>query len=211
MSVGKAKVPRQPPPEAAVTAADIHVTKPSLLWRIHVVEGVFSARWDGFRTLGPLASRWDPHPEPYGDHTPVGVLYAGLDLATCCAEVFQGARVVAATSRLALTGWRPTRALRLLDLTGRWPVRNGAAASLHAAPRSTTRGWARWVAARHPSVDGLYVRSTMTGDPMVVLFAPAAIDSMPALPSFTRRLSHPALAPYLTASAAALRWGYRGS
>ena len=67
-------------------------------------------------------------------------------------------------------------------------VRHGASASLPQAPRSTCRAWA---SAIHDQlgdrIDGLLVPSTVTGDPMVVLFA-RSTDAFPVAPSFSRTL-----------------------
>ncbi len=126
--------------------------------------------WNGFRTFGPLhTARFDPHPGPQGDHPGYGVAYTALDVVTCAAEVFQSSRRIALTDEYDLTGWTAARDLRLLDLTGTWALRNGAANSLASAQRSI---------------------STMTGRNMVTLFE-SATRSFPAAPAFRRPLDHP--------------------
>ena len=91
-----------------------------------------------------------------------------------------------------LTVWQPIRALRLLDLTGTWALRNQAAHALDAAPRSVGRAWARTIAATWPDLDGLWVASTMTGEANAVLWSPAA-DALPGAPEFSRPLADPTL------------------
>jgi hypothetical protein len=154
------------------------------------------------RDFGPIQNcRWDPHPEPRGSHPGVTVLYAATDPTTALAEVFQSRRSITVSGQRAIAGWSPARELRLLDLmNGSWALRNGASASLDSAPKNTCRAWARAIAATWADLDGLYVRSTMTGLPMVVLFAPAG-DSFPGNPAFARPLDHPVLAPLITKAA----------
>ena len=119
-------------------------------------------------------------------------MYAAADLATAHAEVFQRTRVVDTVSFLPqVTAWRPTRPLRLLNVTKTWALRNGAAA-LGAAPHSTCRAWARAIRATWPDLDGLAAASTMTGGRTIVLWNPAA-NSFPNAPEFSRALSHPIL------------------
>ncbi len=135
--------------------------------------------------------RWDPHPEPLAEHPDHAVLYAATDIATTVAEVFQTTRRIDLVSGAPhLTGWIPSRPLRLLDLTGTWPVRNGAASALQAAPRPTCRRWAAAIHDTWPDLDGVRATSTMTGLPVIVLWAPAA-DSFPDAPAFTRPLTQP--------------------
>ncbi|GAB2707620.1 RES family NAD+ phosphorylase [Arthrobacter bambusae] len=176
------------------------------LFTVYPTSGPYRRAWSATREFGPVQScRWDPHPEPRGYHPGVSVLYAATDPTTAFAEVFQSRRSITVSGRKALAGWAPARELRLLDLmsdlmNGSWALRNGASASLDSAPKSTCRAWARAIADTWKDLDGLYVRSTVTGVPMAVLFAPAA-DSYPANPSFTRPLDHPVLAPLITKAA----------
>jgi hypothetical protein len=204
--VNHPKVPRQPPHPLAMEPGDVVTVRP-VLWRIHRTLGDHVLPWDGFRTFGPLASaRFDPHPPTAGDHPGSGVLYAAQDLATSVADVFQVTRLVnTVTNAPHLTSWNPTRRLRLLDLTGTWGIRNQAAASLAAAPRPTCRTWARAIRTEWPDLDGLYVPSTMTGTPTIVLWEPATA-SMPDLPDFSRPLNHPML--WTLVQRAATKVGY---
>jgi len=134
-------------------------------------------------------------------------MYAAGDVATAVAEVFQLTRRLDVTSGAPyLTGWSPARSLRLLDLTGDWAVRNGAAHALNAAPRPVCRTWARAISAQWPDLDGLLVTSTMTGRRAVVLWVSAA-DSFPDAPGFSRPLTHPDVHRIVTLAAATV--GYR--
>lgn len=178
-----------------------------MLWRVHRTVGLHVLPWNQFRTYGPLTSmRWDPHPGEHPAAGTGGVLYAAGDIATCLAEVYQTTRLVDTGSGApALTAWTPLRALRLLDLTGAWALRNTASAALTAAPRVVCRRWARAIHTTWPDLDGLYVTSTMTGRPNVVLWQPAA-DSTPALPAFSRSLATPLV--WSIAHVAATKIGY---
>jgi hypothetical protein len=151
--------------------------------------------------------RFDPHPLPLGDHPGVGVIYAATDIDTAVAEAFQSTRTVDTVSgHPHLTSWEPARPLRLLDLTGTWALRNHAANSLSAAPRSTCRAWAQVIHETWPDLDGLWVVATTTGDPSVVLWGPAA-DTFPANPGFSRPLKAPVVLSLMESAAA--HCGYR--
>ncbi|MGV0743907.1 RES family NAD+ phosphorylase [Mycolicibacterium sp. XJ870] len=179
-----------------------------VLWRIHRTTGEHVLPWNALRTWGPLPSmRYDPHPGPQPCATGDGVLYAATDAATGLAEVYQTTRVVDTRAGApTLTAWSPQRPLRLLDLSGTWPLRNQASAAFLGAPRSTCRAWARAIYRTWPDLDGLHVPSTMTGRPNVVLWT-AATDSFPAAPAFTRPLSHPLVWSIVAAATAEIRYG----
>lgn len=182
------KVPRNPPRELFYRPEDVLSVQPTL-WRIHRTQGAHVIAWNGFRTFGATPARYDPHPEPQGDHPGDGVSYAALDLKTSAAEVYQTRRRIDTTTYAPyVTSWTPTRPLRLLDLTGDWALANGAAASLAQAPRPTCRNWSRTIHQTWPTLDGLWAPSTMTGNPMVVLYEPAA-SAMPSFPAFSEPLS----------------------
>jgi RES domain-containing protein len=151
--------------------------------------------------------RYDPHPEPT-DTSTEGVLYTATSLATALAETFQATRVVDSRSFAPqITAWTPTRDLRLLDLTGSWALRNGAAFALATAPKSTCRAWARQIRATWPDLDGLWAPSTMTGGANVVLWNPAH-SSLPAAPDFSRPLAEPTVHA-ITTRIARHELGYR--
>jgi hypothetical protein len=70
------------------------------------------------------------------------------------------------------------------------------------APRPVCQAWARTIAAQFPSLDGLWVDSTITGDPNVVLWSSAA-NAMPTTPNWSRALADPAFRPVVAAIARA--------
>jgi len=193
------KIPRAPRTPLTVAPEDM-LAYDGVLWRIHRTTGPHVVSWRTLRTYGPIASmRYDPHPGPVPAATTIGVLYAACDVATALAEVYQATRTIdTAIGAPALTGWRPTRPLNLLNLTETWLVRNQASyALLH---RTVCRTWARTIHLTWPHLDGLYVPSTMTGRPNVVLWDPAA-DSFPTDPEFTRPLDHPRVRPIIRTAA----------
>jgi hypothetical protein len=163
--------------------------------------------WDGFRQHGPLLTmRWDPHPMPVGDHPGIGVAYCATDATTAFAEVFQSRRKIRVTNDQAFTAWFPARPLRLLDLTKNWATRNGASASLHAAPKPTCRAWAAAIHSQlTEAIDGILAPSTMTLEPNVVLFETAR-TAIPNAPHFSHVLSHPAVRIIAARAAHDLRW-----
>ncbi|CAM2930907.1 RES family NAD+ phosphorylase [Actinomyces slackii] len=206
MSWDAPKNPVSPPVPLRIGPEDIRSYQ-GLLWRIHRTAGEHPSAWNSFRSFGPLPTmRWDPHPQPLGEHPGSAVLYAATDLRTAAAEVFQAQRRIDPMSAgVCATTFVPARPLRLLALLATdspWLLRHGASHSLMAAPRSTCRAWARQIARAEPAdgmgpLDGLWVESTMTGRPMVVLFASA----LPALPDAPRS-SAPLAAPVMMAALA---------
>jgi hypothetical protein len=132
-------------------------------------------------------------------------MYAGRDLATCVAEVFQGSRVV---DRFAgdrfLAAFRLTRSIRLLDLTGDWPTRAGASQALASGPRPRAQAWARAIYETYPGLEGIWYPSSMHGGhPAIALFERAE-SAVPATPELDVPLSHPGLLADLTRAASLL-------
>ena len=204
------KLPPEPTLPLVRHPGDLHrLGRTTALWRVHPTAGPYVTPWDRLRYVGPTTSRFDPQPPPPGRGVRGvrGVTYASLDVATVLAEAFQQTRVVDAHRRAPyLTGWRPARTLTLLDLTGTWPIRNGASHTLTTGPKSVCRAWARAIDEQWPDLDGLWTVSTMTGRPTVALFT-AAADAFPRRPAFSRPLSTPALRGALLHAAADI--GYR--
>jgi hypothetical protein len=190
-----------PPAELHYRPGDFHRLGNHVLWRIHRTSGEHVVAWNALRYWGPAtAARFDPQPPP-PSISERGVSYAALDVPTALAEVFQQTRVI--NTRRAdpfLTAWRPTRSLQLLDITGEWPIRNGASFTLNTGPRDYSRAWARAIHGAWPELDGLWHRSSMTGQCIVTLFTHAA-DSFPARPLFSAPLGHPGLRADLLAAA----------
>lgn len=131
--------------------------------------------------------------------------WRGVDAAASSSRSDRRRRGIRLSSDLALTGWVPTRDLRLLDLASDWALRNGASASLHSAPKPTCRAWARAIHTTWPDIDGLLTASTMTGNEMCVLFT-AAEDTFPARPAPARVLDDPALRGIIDSVHHALGW-----
>jgi len=182
--------------EGDLTAVAVHI----VLWRLHRTAGENVVAWNALRFWGPSHARFDPQQPPPGP-SDRGVSYAALDITTCLAEVFQDRRVVD-TARGApyLTAWRPGRTVHLLDLTGTWPIRNGASHLLNTGPHDLCRAWARAIDARWPDLDGLWHVSAMNGQPEITLFT-AAADAFPPRPLFSRPLSDPGTRGWITAAA----------
>ena len=64
------------------------VRRSEIWWRVHRTEGEHVLAWNEFRTYGPLL-RFDPHPEPEGEHPGHGVWYGGSVPGAALAEAFQ--------------------------------------------------------------------------------------------------------------------------
>jgi hypothetical protein len=195
----------QPPDPAVLTGLvrpdeDIVAIDPTTpLVRVFTAAGRHPQRWDTFRRTGPLPhARFDPHqPGPRGRPTdsPDGVLYFGLTAQTSVAEVFQDTSIVdRVTRRPFIVVFRPTRALRLLDLAGLWPTRAGASQEISSGSRERTQEWARAIRIAYPDLDGLWYRSSMdSGDPAVCLWDPPAGNALPDSPDALVPLDHPGL------------------
>ena len=204
------KVPQKPTQPLTFPPDDI-VTYVGPLARLHRIRGAHPVRWDQFRKFGPLGDqRWDAHDPPPSIQPDRAILYACTDVVTCFAEVFQQERTVLADDTRALAAWTPTRPLRLLDLRADWPINNGAAASLHAAPKNVCRAWAREVARQSTAVgiglDGLIAPSTMRGRKDVVVLNSNSATAFPPAPETERVLNDSAVAGVLEEVQKRLRW-----
>lgn len=221
------KNPR-PPAHVSVAPTDLHrLPEQTALFRILFTRSPYAVPFGALRHWGPseIGGRWDPHegrPDPATPGGPRGdlsqdrgVLYVATSLRTCLAEVFQNddTHLSADSPRVidllgsapALHAWRTTRPLDLLDLTGDWALRHGASASLTSADHLICQAWARRIAEAVPDLDGLWVTSTMTGEPMPVLFHGALEPtSFPGRPGLSRHLADPVLADRIRAAADAI-------
>lgn len=179
----------------------------TVLWRIHPTRGSHPQPWDQLRFFGPTASRFDPHPPPLQVHTDYAVSYTALDPYTPFAEVYQRGRTInRRASGPYLTAWHTTRRLRLLDLTGNWPITNGASHAINTGRHDHCRAWAHAIHDHPARVDGLLHTSAMAGKSAVALFT-AARDSFPPNPVFSRGLTDDAVSPLLHVVAG--RFNYR--
>jgi hypothetical protein len=186
------KLGRAPGPAELTDQSEDWVALPtsSVLWRVHRTAGGHVVAWHHLRHWGPSDARFDPHLRPPSVQS-VGVSYTSLDVPTCLAEAYQVRRVVNTVFEAPyLTAWSPRRELHLLDLSGTWPVRNGASHAINTGRHDLCRGWARAIYERWPAADGLYYRSAMTGRPSVALWT-AAVNSFPARPGFSHALAAP--------------------
>jgi len=181
---------------------DVAVAGHTMLWRVQPTTGLHVVPWNELRRFGPVpGGRFDPHEPPPHDQSE-GVQYLALDLATALAEHFQATRVVDRRRRNpVLVAWKPTRTLRLADLTGSWPLRVGASHVLNTGPRTRSQEWARCIRLAFRRLDGLWYTSSTTGRPSVALFSPAR-GAIPAAPELSQVLSHPGLTPWLAGATA---------
>jgi hypothetical protein len=178
----------------------------SLLWRIYFRGGSHPTRWDELRHFGPTDARFDHHERPARVQSR-GILYSANEGPTCIAEVFQATRVIDRRDRDPwLVGFRITRALRLLDMTGAWVTRAGASMAIHSGPRARARRWSAAIYAAFPLIDGIAYCSSMDGNRIAIALYERAADVLPATPAVHRALLDPVLAPFI--AKAASRFGY---
>ena len=87
------------------------VTPAEVWWRVHRTEGTFVLAWNEFRRFGPV-SRFDPHPEPVGDHPKRAIWYGASTPDAALGEALQADRTIdRLRGRPFLTGLRFTRQL----------------------------------------------------------------------------------------------------
>ncbi|MFJ4998525.1 RES domain-containing protein [Microbacterium sp. NPDC088619] len=209
MSRANAKVPATPPATLTLDASEHLKTYDGVLWRVFATRGAHPQAWDELRHFGPVETmRFDPHPEPQQHHAKYGVMYTAGRSTTALGEVFQRRRLINRHARgSTLAAWRPTRELKLLDLTSNWPVVNGTTASIQMGPKRYTRTWANAIHDQlGADIDGLYHMSSIDFGPMVTLFTRAE-DSFPLLPLVHTRLDSSSANIYL--AKAARKLGYR--
>lgn len=150
---------------------------------------------DELRRDGPVAAgRFDPHePPPHAQDE--GIAYFAFTVPTVLAEAYQATRVIHGQVHPRrgapyLTGFRATRILHLLDLSGDWPISIGASHAINTERKDHSRAWARTFRAAWPDIDGLSYVSAMTGAGCAALFNPAG-DAFPERPDFSEPLAHP--------------------
>lgn len=202
----------------------------ALLARVFRAGGAHPSRWHDLREFGPLDGRFDPHPEPTGEHPGTGVLYAVLGgedggrraaaadpgvegalagpFAAAVLEVFQEHRVIRlGAGAPTLAGFRLERPLRLLDLSDSdWVSVAGGNAALSSGERRAARAWSRAIAARYPDLDGvLSASSVLPSARIAALWSPAG-DALPRFADWLIRLDAPQLRDLL--DAIAYRYGY---
>jgi len=200
------KLPRDPGP-LTIDDEDLVDWPNGRMVRIHGTVGPHSLPWHQLRHFGPTLTRFDPHPPPPTTHTDFAVMYAAADLDTALAEVFQRGRVIepSAPNGPYLAVWAVARVLRLLDLRGTWPIRQGASHAINTGPHPICRRWAHAIAVHPQSVDGVLYTSSMTGANATALFLPAA-DSFPPHPDLSLPLNDPGIVGALDAAAQRIRY-----
>ncbi|MGE2724354.1 RES family NAD+ phosphorylase [Mycolicibacterium pulveris] len=205
-----------PPPPHVLRSRGINddemraIAVDEIWWRVHRTEGEHVLAWNALRTFGPVL-RFDPHPNPKGEHAHHGVWYGASSPSAALGEAYQVDRTIdRERGRPYLTGLSFTRPLLVLDLAadslGAWVTRAGGTFAISTAPHAVTQQWARHIAEAFPDLDGLRYNSRFAGDPCLALFIPAA-SAMPARPKISLPLSHPDLAGRIAGAAKRLGYG----
>jgi hypothetical protein len=137
--------------------------------------------------------RFDPHESPARRQTR-GIVYGGLRVYTCFAEVFQETRTIERSrNRPWLVGLELTRDVSLLDLTGTWPTKAGASMAISSGRRDRARAWSLRVYEDYEAIVGLYYASSMDGNQPAVALYERAQGALPVRPLFHRALADPGL------------------
>ena len=199
-------MPKLPRPPAACELSHVpphwkFIPPGTLLFRAYFQGGAHPAPWYAFRFYGPAETRFDHHELP--PHMQArGILYAALEPRTCLAEAFQARRTINTyKSAPWLAGFRLTRQVRLLALTGLWPTLAGASLAIRSGPRPRAREWSRAIYEAYPDAEGLWYGSSMCGNAPAVALYERAQDAVPRVPVFHRALAEPALLGMLEACA----------
>lgn len=189
--------------------------------RIFRAAGPHPSEWHEFREFGPLDGRYDPHPEPTGDHPGSGVMYTVLEqgdeprgaildspFAACLLEVFQQYRVVRrAAGSPTLAVFEAVRGLRLLDLSDSdWIAVAGGNAAIASGERERSREWARAIRARYPELDGVVASSSLVPTARVAALWSPAESALPRHPLALLRLDRDELTELIDGIAD--RYGY---
>ncbi len=197
------------------------LSPPELIGRIHFSAGVHGNRWNQFRRYGPTGSRFDHHPPPRREHPRRAVMYGGTPrpgipadqaplLQTAVLECFGAAGAVHLSEGAPyFVLFRPTRALRLLDVADSdWVARAGGNAAISSGPRAQARTWARAIYRHYTgedAVDGLYYTTSSIPVARSVALWERAQDAMSPRPELYLPLNAPALRAELEVYAARLR------
>jgi hypothetical protein len=193
-----------------IRSDELRTVRPSeTWWRVHRTECEHVLAWNEFRIYGPLL-RFDPHPQPKGDHPEHGVWYGGSTPGAALAEAFQADRTIDRARKAPyLTSLRFTRELRLLDVAadslGAWATRAGGTFAMSTAPHAITQQWARAIVGAFPDLEGMRYNCRFAGAVCITLFPPATA-AMPERPVTAHPLTHPGLA--MRIAGVAERLGY---
>lgn len=126
-------------------------------------------------------------------------------LWTALAETFQETRVIdTRDGEPYLVIWRPTRALRLLDVTSGWTTRASGNQAICSGDRRQARRWARKIYSTYTEIDGIVYMGASYGPGRAVALFDRGADSLPRHPLLHRALADPAVMPLLEPAAAAL-------
>ena len=170
----------------------------SVVHRVYRRGGAYPTLWNTFRFFGPTSARFDHQLSDEGggrSEQKRGVLYAATDIVTALAEAFQQGRTVNRTAnRPWLVSFALSGELRLLELTGTFPVSVGASMKLASGPTLYSQNWSRGFYERYLAIHGLYYHGSLTNRPVMALYE-RALDAgvFPPTPSVHRSLDDPLL------------------
>ena len=167
----------------------------TILYRCYRRAGAHPSAWNRFRSFGPTGARFDHHLPPPREQDRA-ILYAATDLPTALVEAFNATGVIDRhLDEPWLASFRLRRAVRLLDLSGPWPIWAAPSQVLNSSPWPRARLWAQAIHEDYPTVEGLIYPSSMAGRPGFNLaLSERARGSLSPHPTLHLALSHPGLA-----------------
>ncbi len=187
-----------PPPRGQLAARlppDIRVLpRGTLVWRIYSRTGTHPSAWNQFRHWGPVPNARFDHQQPPPRQQGRGILYAGLRVYTCFAEVFQDTRTIERSRNSPwLVGLELARDVALLNLSKTWPTKAGASMAISSGRRDRARAWSLRIYEDYPAIEGLLYPSSMDSNQPAVALYERAQGALPARPTFDRALADPGL------------------
>lgn len=162
-----ARLPRLPrtrpvlPPDAARNEVVV-LRVGSEISRIYFAGGRHPGDWRRFRRYGPTSARFDHHLPPPGSGHDRAIAYAGSNITTAVAEVFQDGVIDVVSDDPYYAILRLRRDVRLLSLRSDWPTRAGASQALAAGTtHANSRGWSIAIYEDLSDIEGIEFDSAM--------------------------------------------------
>lgn len=189
-----------------------HLSAGTRVARIHVVGSPHPMPWNGMRSYGPTASRFDHHTAPRRPHPTRSIAYLTYGrkrFVAALAEHFQDANgsvgpIDRSHRQPAIAQFELAADVQLLDLDSGWVTRAGGNQAIISGRRSRARQWARAIYSEHPAMQGVAFGSSVWGPGHCLALWDRSALAIPAAPLTSRTLDDPGLGVALANAAVAL-------